>query len=592
MYIRKRKKILLPLFVFLIGMGILGGVMYGIREEQRRQNRTTANLNAMTYAERMKSEVMEGISVTDTLEQILISEDGQVAKFYRIAKDLLTDSLQSIQLAPDGIVSDIYPVEGNEAGKIDLLNDESRGEISRYARDHRVLVMQGPFELNQGGYGIAVRKPVYLKDEDAMDQATFWGFVIVIIRVPDIFEDSVNALSDFGYYYRLSKTVAPWDTTYEEVYSCGASELEEPVSYEFEMGGARWKLEVMPQSGWFAGDSYDILFGGTLIVLLLTILTAALLVLNENQKRFKRLAATDALTGLYNRHGFDHQVTQYLRKHPKTNCIGIQFDIDDFKLINDQYGHATGDLALQALAESMRQFFPKKAILGRNGGDEFCIFLPNCTCEQEANTIEKFTRMTRTFPYGEEEHTFSISLGYAQFPKYAKDYAQLMHCADAALYEIKLRGKHGCMAYKEGLRCEIRTQLGFALKDVSENLPGAFIIYKADGEADEILFANRELIRMTGCESMDELLAYTERQFHNLIREDERQMVTDSIWKQIEANNCDNNDYVYFHLKKKDGSFLQVLDHGRIVESGRYGRVFYVLLLDWKLIKKHYENSF
>ncbi len=107
MYIRKRKKILLPLLVFFVGMGILGGVMYGIREEQRRQNRTTANLNAMTYAERMKSEVMEGISVTDTLEQILISEDGQVAKFYRIAKDLLTDSLQSIQLAPDGIVSDL-----------------------------------------------------------------------------------------------------------------------------------------------------------------------------------------------------------------------------------------------------------------------------------------------------------------------------------------------------------------------------------------------------------------------------------------------------------------------------------------------------
>ena len=592
MNIRKKKKILLPLLVFFIGMGILGGVMYGIREEQRRQNRTTANLNAMTYAERMKSEVMEGIGVTDTLEQILISEDGQVAKFYRIAKDLLTNSIQSIQLAPNGIVSDIYPVEGNEDGKIDLLNDESRGEISRYARDHHVLVMQGPFELNQGGYGIAVRKPVYLKDEDAMDQETFWGFVIVIIRVPDIFEDSVNALSDFGYYYRLSKMTAPWDTTYEEIYSCGGAALENPVSYVFEMGGAKWKLEVMPQGGWFVGDSRDIFVGGTLIVLLLTILTAALLILNENQKKFKRLAATDTLTGLYNRHGFDQLVTKYLKRHPTTNCIAIQFDIDDFKLINDQYGHATGDLALQVLAEEMKKKFPKKAILGRNGGDEFCVFLPNCTSEHETKTIEQFTRMTRSFPYGEEAHTFSISLGYAQFPRYAKDYAQLMHCADVALYEVKLRGKHGCMAYREGLHSEIRTQLGFVLKDVSENLPGAFIIYKADGETDEILFANRELIRMTGCESMDELLLYTDRQFHNLIREDEQQKVINSIWQQIKANNCDNNDYVYFHLKKKDGSFLQVLDHGRIVESRRYGRVFYVLLLDWNLIKKHYENPF
>ena len=73
---------------------------------------------------------------------------------------------------------------------------------------------------------------------------------------------------------------------------------------------------------------------------------------------------------------------------------------------------------------------------------------------------------------------------------YAKDRAQLMYYADVALYEVKLRGKNGCMAYREGLRLENRKQLGFALKDVSENLPGAFIIYKADKIDDEIFFVN------------------------------------------------------------------------------------------------------
>ena len=592
MYILKKRKIILPLLIFFIGMGILGGVQYGIREEQQRQNRTEANLNAMTYAERIKSEAMESISVTDTLEQILISEDGQIARFYRIAKEMMTDSIQSIQLAPDGVVTDIYPEVGDEDGKIDLLNDETYGELSCYAKDNHVLAMQGPFEFEQGGFGIAVQKPVYLKDEDAMDQEAFWGFAIVIIRVPDIFEDSVKALSDFGYYYRLSKTISPWENTYEDVYSSGAAELENPVSYVFGMGGERWKLEVMPQGGWFVGDSYEILIGGTLIVLLLSGLTAALLILNENQKKFKKLAVTDALTGIYNRHGFDALVTQYLKQHPATHCIGVQFDIDDFKLINDLYGHAAGDLALQALAEGMKKSFPKKAILGRNGGDEFCIFLPNCTYEQIQEKIEQFTKMRRTFEYEGENHAFSISLGYAEFPRYADSYSKLMHCADAALYEVKLRGKHGCMAYQKGMRLEIRTQLGFALKDVSENLPGAFIIYKADRNDDEILFANRELIRMVGCESMDELLVYTDRHFHNLICEDERQAVEESVWQQIEGGDFDNNDYVYFRLKKEDGTFLQVLDHGRIVENGRYGRVFYVLLMDWNLIKKHYENPF
>lgn len=62
--------------------------------------------------------------------------------------------------------------------------------------------------------------------------------------------------------------------------------------------------------------------------------------------------------------------------------MAAQFDIDDFKFINDIYGHESGDKALQILAESMRKLFPEHAVLGRKGGDEFCIFLDNCTGEE------------------------------------------------------------------------------------------------------------------------------------------------------------------------------------------------------------------
>ena len=109
--------------------------------------------------------------------------------------------------APNGVVTDIYPAKGNEAGKIDLLHDKDRGRISCYARDNHTIITQGPFELKQGDYGIAVRNPIYLNDEHG--QAYFWGFTIVILRVPDIFSDSIHALSGFGYEYRLSKTETP-----------------------------------------------------------------------------------------------------------------------------------------------------------------------------------------------------------------------------------------------------------------------------------------------------------------------------------------------------------------------------------------------
>lgn len=585
--ITARRNAVLPLLVFLIGMSILAGITYNIRSNQQKQNRITARLNAMTYAERMKNEVMSGIGVTETLQQILISEGGQIDRFYKVAQDMMTDSIQSIQLAPNGVVTDIYPVEGNEAGKIDLIHDEERGRISCYARDHHTVVMQGPFELKQGGYGIAVRNPVYL--EIATGQQSFWGFTIVIIRVPDIFADSVKALSNFGYQYRLSKSVSPWNTKYEEVCTSGGK-IVNPVYYKFEMGGSSWKLEVMPKDGWIDHQyMYAVLIGGILIVLLLTGLTAELLSIDEHRKQLKKIAVTDGLTNVYNRHGFEELVTQYLLQNPDKPCVTAQFDVDDFKFINDMYGHATGDMALEILSKSMQEFFTKEAVLGRNGGDEFCIFLPNCTCEDVKEQMEQFTEIERKFRYGEVEHVFSISLGYAEYPEHAKNYADLMRCADVALYQVKLRGKHGCMAYRDGLRLEIRKRLGFALKDVSENLPGAFIIYKADKDDDELLFANREMVRLTGCKNMDELFTYTGKSFRNLIHEDEYELVERSIWEQIEDGH--SNDYVHFHMRKKDGTYLKVLDHGRIVDSAHYGRVFYVLILDWNSMQRHYGDK-
>ena len=198
-----KKNIIIPLIVFIIGMSAVAVVVCGINNEQNKQNRTMANLNAMTYAERMKTDIMEGIGVADTLRQIIISEDGQLNKFQEIAEEMMTDYVQSIQIAPDGIVTDIYPQEGNNAGKIDLLNDKDRGEICRYGRDNKVVTIQGPFQLKQSGQGIAVRNPVYIEENGHED---FWGFAIVIIRVPEIFSDSMKALSDFGYNYILYKT--------------------------------------------------------------------------------------------------------------------------------------------------------------------------------------------------------------------------------------------------------------------------------------------------------------------------------------------------------------------------------------------------
>ena len=583
-----KKKTLVPLIIFLLGICLVGLIVYKTDTHEKNQRHILAQLNATTYGERIKNEIADGIGITDTLEQILISENGEIHQFETIAGNLMSDSIESVQLAPNGVVTDIYPAEGNEAGKIDLLHDKDRKEISCYARDNHATITQGPFELKQGGYGIAVRNPVYLKDKSG--QEYFCGFTIVILRVPDIFSDTVSALSNFGYEYKILKTDIPWSDTYKVVYQSDG-QIDHPVSYAFTVGDGTWKLEVTPKTGWRNNTLLIIISGMFLTIsLLLSVLTRVWLIAKEHKNKYKILARTDSLTNIYNRYGFDELAEKIISKNPQTHFVAALLDIDDFKFINDIYGHSYGDKALKSLADSMKAFFPSDALLGRNGGDEFCILLPNCTFKEADKQLQQFTKLPKTFSYHGKELAFYISLGYAEYPTFAASPSQLMRCADAALYEIKLHGKNGCMAYRKGLQSGVRKQLGFALKDISEHLPGAFIIYRADKEDDELFYANHEFLHMTGYKSMDELFRLTQKRFRNLIRQDEQQQIETSIWEQIDTGN--ENDYIHFHLRKADGTYLSVLDHGRIVESQQYGKVFYVLFMDWEDMHLRYSDKF
>lgn len=82
----RKKKIILPLLVFLSGMGILGLTTYHMIKEQQKHDQTLANLNAMIYAEHMKSDIEEGIRATDTFKAVLISEEGRIINLNRLQK--------------------------------------------------------------------------------------------------------------------------------------------------------------------------------------------------------------------------------------------------------------------------------------------------------------------------------------------------------------------------------------------------------------------------------------------------------------------------------------------------------------------------
>jgi two-component system cell cycle response regulator len=159
------------------------------------------------------------------------------------------------------------------------------------------------------------------------------------------------------------------------------------------------------------------------------------------QRELLRLATTDPLTGLCNRRGFFEQAMEArARTIPDGNLSAILLDIDNFKQINDSYGHDAGDEAIRACAQAARF---DEAVTGRLGGDEFALLLEQRTLPEAIEIAEDLRRRLASRPFdtgkGRIRLTWSVGVGEAQ-PHDTID--QLLARADAALYSAKAGGRN------------------------------------------------------------------------------------------------------------------------------------------------------
>ena len=165
------------------------------------------------------------------------------------------------------------------------------------------------------------------------------------------------------------------------------------------------------------------------------------------EDRLRREAQTDMLTGLYNKMTFKQLAEDMLSEG--THAL-IIVDIDDFKNVNDTYGHLFGDEVILTVASVVRDGFRSSDITGRIGGDEFAVFARDALDE---NVIRNRCRQITAHlaeidsPNG---YRISVSMGISFYPRHGKDYPTLFSHADAALYHLKKhRGKGGYAVYGE-----------------------------------------------------------------------------------------------------------------------------------------------
>lgn len=227
-------------------------------------------------------------------------------------------------------------------------------------------------------------------------------------------------------------------------------------------------------------------------------------------------AEHDALTSLYNRQRFDEDLTRLIAQAERddSKIALLMFDLDDFKPINDLYGHASGDVVLQQIAQAISAQLRRNEVLYRIGGDEFALLMVNASDEEVMLLAQRIISTIHSLTFGFRDDTTKVgcSLGIARYPYDATTLGTLLQHADRAMYTAKNNGKNryvsGSIVLDDSRRLKLNEtiadspigdmKLGIAILDaqhnVMENLIKGIVESLNDGDRSSKLHKRIDLL--------------------------------------------------------------------------------------------------
>lgn len=248
---------------------------------------------------------------------------------------------------------------------------------------------------------------------------------------------------------------------------------------------------------------------------------------NERRQieKLQHKAEKDALTGIYNRDAIETQIKEFLSEKPKTMSALFMIDTDNFKHINDTFGHMTGDVVLSDMATGMKRMICGTDLAGRIGGDEFTIFMKNISsvevAEKKAEELLKMFNLL--FEQDKRGMKISCSIGISVYPNDGNTFEELYQCADKALYKAKMNGKNSYVLYDQSILEESKLSVASSL--------GSMI----DSEQHY-------------AESSDNLARYVFRILYQMSNIDEAiQMVMEIVGRQFDIGHI----YIYENIKEE-----------------------------------------
>lgn len=482
--------------------------------------------------------------------------------------------IRSIQILPEEGEPVVFTAEDTRKMDFPRFLEGSLKKAADTARMEHRLVLVDSLDLGLPYKMMAFLRPVYRHDENGNE--SFWGYIILAVEQRRVMSTAnISNLGaqklDFSLYHRYG-----WEDTPHLVKERGMTEQGNPHAERI-IAGDLWSIVLRPQG---SSVNWMLLFFATLAGLSLTILISFLF---RRNGALKRSGGHDPLTGVYNRKGGDGAVASYMAENPGKKALVIALDIDNFKLVNDVYGHRVGDEALKTLVRDMKETFGEKSIITRNGGDEFVLFHPYEDFTKVTAVLNRFTRKTHTFKAGDKEVKFYASLGCAAYPEQGEAYGDLCIRADFALYGAKLNGKAGWRQFDNSISLtDKRSQFGFNLTDVADHLPGGILVLKATKKG-EILFANHGMVSLLECDDYEDFIKYTGCSICRSIHPDDLEPMKKEFRRQLAAKyNKEHIDFLTYRMVTKKGHIIQVESTARKSRNPFYGDLYYVYLYNRK----------
>lgn len=377
------------------------------------------------------------IQLAESLARVGYEKFDQKELDILLAPIIEDESVINVSILPDGIVKYVHPMAGNEKAIGDnVFEMPNRKKEAELAKELKLPILCGPYELTQGGTGLIMRKAIFNENEHGEEE--FWGLVAVVMNAEEIFKDLYfDEIEKAGYAFELSSNL----------YTCEPTLIQKKGN--FNPDRAMYTTISFPNGMWVIGISKNIDYTQIISVAIVFIFGLLLSIARFKELRkkerelenIKNEILMDNLTGLYNRKRLDAFERKLI--HDSIPFTIFFIDLNDFKLINDTYGHDFGDRLLISIANKFTSIIRESDLAIRIGGDEFIVILTGVvkpeTMTDFCSRLDKIQQ--EKIILDDIEIKPSLSYGFASYPKDAQSLEDIMQCADARMYANKKQQK-------------------------------------------------------------------------------------------------------------------------------------------------------